>query len=321
MSEPTAEKEVDGQESMEAVPKSDIPEETDITPTGSDIPVSKRRQRRQAKYEERKARKAEEKIKVKEEKKKRKEEALKRFSELPEEEKERRAKIKRAKSDQNKLDKANKKKKLMEAMENGPRLVIDMGFAHLMYEKEVCSMCQQLGMSYANIGKAEKPFHLLFTDFNGPVKERFQKQWTVAEGGEWAVTTDSRSYLEFFESERENIVYLTPDSQNILEELDEKAIYVIGGFVDRNRHKGFTFKKAKENEIKTAAFPIDQHLSMKASTVLTVDQCVAIMSHRRDTGSWETALERVIPNRKRKDAGTEEAEKDTQETSKKPKES
>lgn len=36
-----------------------------------------------------------------------------------------------------------------------------------------------------------------------------------------------------------------------------------------------------------------------------MDQCVSILSHQRDTGSWGTAFERVIPTRKRKDASEE----------------
>ena len=33
------------------------------------------------------------------------------------------------------------------------------------------------------------------------------------------------------------IIYLSSESPNVLQELDKDAVYVIGGIVDRNRHK------------------------------------------------------------------------------------
>lgn len=45
---------------------------------------------------------------------------------------------------------------------------------------------------------------------------------------------------------KEDIVYLTADSPNIIENLDDTKAYIIGGIVDRNRYLNLTFNKATE---------------------------------------------------------------------------
>jgi tRNA (guanine9-N1)-methyltransferase len=51
----------------------------------------------------------------------------------------------------------------------------------------------------------------------------------------WQLNHGPESYSEKFE--REELVYLTADSPNVLSQVDPAKVYVIGGIVDRNRYK------------------------------------------------------------------------------------
>lgn len=42
----------------------------------------------------------------------------------------------------------------------------------------------------------------------------------------------------------EELVYLTADSPNTITQLEKGKVYVLGGLVDRNAHKGLCFRKA-----------------------------------------------------------------------------
>ncbi|GAA6059853.1 hypothetical protein JCM10212_007058 [Sporobolomyces blumeae] len=121
---------------------------------------------------------------------------------------------------------------------------------------------------------------------------------------------------------KESVVYLTGDSPNVLTTIDPRETYVLGGIVDRNRHKFLCLDKANRLGVRHAQLPIGQHLpEMTTRKVLTVNQVFEIMvnyveSEReqrqaaRDRGvvdereidkvggDWREALRKVMPERK-----------------------
>lgn len=117
---------------------------------------------------------------------------------------------------------------------------------------------------YAINGRCNLPAHIWLTGCQGEMQNQLLR---VPGYDRWIIEKEDRSYIEAFEVQKENLVYLTADSENVLDELDPKAIYVIGGLVDRNRWKGITMKKAEEQGIKTAKLPIGTYLKMSSSQV------------------------------------------------------
>lgn len=98
------------------------------------------------------------------------------------------------------------------------------------------------------------------------------------------------SYLDLFDKEK--IVYLTSESDNILTDLEKDHVYIIGGLIDHNHHKGLCHKIAsgkclnfdmdytytKTNTyllsdlgLRHARLPLDQHIVIKTRTILTIN--------------------------------------------------
>lgn len=95
-----------------------------------------------------------------------------------------------------------------------------------------------------------------------------------------------------------NIIYLSSDSPTTLTTLSPYTTYIIGGIVDKNRHKNLCYTRAKALGIPTAKLPIGEYMTMQSRTVLTVNHVVEIMLRWLELGDWGEAFERVIPKRK-----------------------
>lgn len=185
------------------------------------------------------------------------------------------------------------KPKKMAESECKMRLVVDMSFDDLMVDKDRRRCISQLGYCYSANKKAEQPTQFHIVGFGGPSRTIYDTNGTYLN---WDVGLH-RERLEEVVS-KEDIVYLTAESDNVLTELDDSKAYVIGGLVDHNAHKGICFKRAQEAGWATARLPIDEFVKMQSRRVLTVNHVFEIMVLYWATRDWEKAFFTVIPQRK-----------------------
>ncbi|XP_048132345.1 tRNA (guanine(9)-N1)-methyltransferase isoform X2 [Rhodamnia argentea] len=236
-------------------------------------PLSKNAQKRLLKQQRYEAKKAEKKALLKEHKKREAERKRKEWQEALESatEAERskliesRRELRRERMEKRSEEREGKLRRLEGARESGQKIVIDLEFAHLMSANEISSLCQQIMYCYAVNGRCAYPCHLWLTGCEGEMGSQLQR---IPGFDKWFVEKEDRSYVEALQDWKENLVYLTADSANVLDVLDQKKIYIIGGLVDRNRWKGLTMKKAEEQGIQTAKLPIGNYLKMSSSQLL-----------------------------------------------------
>ncbi|PMD14018.1 guanine-N1--methyltransferase [Hyaloscypha hepaticicola] len=218
-----------------------------------------------------------------------------------------------------------------------------------MLEKELISLGAQLTRCYSENKKTPYRSHLALSSWGGTLKSRFENVLTnnhlswkgvkffeedfvvAAEaldeimrstsGGTLAgaFAKDKNDALKIEENcaptvgrskPAPSIVYLTSDSPYTLEYLSPNTSYIIGGIVDKNRHKGLCYKRACEMGIPTAKLPIGEYMTMQSRTVLAVNHVAEIMLKWLVTGDWGEAFLSVIPKRKEAKLKVKRSEED-----------
>ena len=96
----------------------------------------------------------------------------------------------------------------------------------------------------------------------------------------------------------EDVIYLTAEADEVINEVEPGVMYVIGGMVDRNRLPGICHERAKKMNLKTRRIPIRENIKFNARCVLTVNHVFEILVNRMNEKSWPESLLSVLPNRK-----------------------
>lgn len=174
-------------------------------------------------------------------------------------------------------------------------LAIDLSFDDLMSEKDLNSCASQLMRIYTANRRSPVPIPVHFTSLKegSPMHQQMTKI-----GGflSWDVKISEKSYLELFEKDK--IVYLTSESDNVLDKLEEGFCYIIGGIVDHNKKKGLTHNLATKEGIKTAKLPLAENCVVKTRQVLTVNHVGEIMISVANGKSWKEVFREILPARK-----------------------
>ncbi|KAM4743580.1 tRNA methyltransferase 10 homolog C [Anableps anableps] len=185
-----------------------------------------------------------------------------------------------------------------QAMLFGQPIVFDMSYESNMSRREIENTASQLLEVEGWNRRATEPFHLHFCNLqsDGLYKKELLKRYGTETWDRLLITSTEQHYTDIFP--REQLVYLTADSPNVLRSFDHSKVYVIGALVDRSIQSGLSLANAKRLKLATARLPLDEflHWDMGAKN-LTLDQMIRIMLTIKDTGKWEEALQ-FVPKRK-----------------------
>lgn len=208
------------------------------------------------------------------------------------------------------LTRKEREEQYVKKVKEGIKLIIDCDFEHLMNEKDIVSMSRQISDCYCINKRSATPLNLILYNVDLVLYNQLHKNncenWI-------GITMHKKGTFESFEAfaqseaifpkesginYKENMVYLTADSQNEVKELNDHYAYIIGGIVDRNRYKMLSYNKANELGINHGHLPIGEYLKLNSSKVLTTNHVFAIISHFNDNNNWKEAFINTIPKRK-----------------------
>ena len=185
------------------------------------------------------------------------------------------------------------------------RIGIDLSFDDLMSDRDIQKLLKQVQRAYSVNRRAQHPVQLYLTSFGDKTKTKLQENKCNYE--QWDIHINTEPYSNLFA--KEDIVYLTSDSPNVLSEVDESKAYVIGGLVDHNHHKGLCYKLAVERGITHAQLPITEFIKLNSRRVLTVNHVFEILLRFIESKDWKDAFYKVLPARKVVSGNKEDEEK------------
>ncbi|KAM3572864.1 hypothetical protein VYU27_005167 [Nannochloropsis oceanica] len=182
-----------------------------------------------------------------------------------------------------------------------PRLRIAIDLVYDSTSSLYSSLGRQLGCAYGLMRKASRvdlipSVHL--TCAKGEVMEALAKNG----GNAWRMHRHAASVFDVFPN-KERLIYLTPDSPNILEEIDPSKVYVIGGLVDRVVLKNKSYSRAATHGVATARLPLKEFFSKQgtkgqkhmSNMALAVDRVIQILMKKYEVDDWDEALSAVFP--------------------------
>nr|XP_046193653.1 tRNA methyltransferase 10 homolog C-like [Oncorhynchus gorbuscha] len=185
-----------------------------------------------------------------------------------------------------------------QAMVFGQPLVFDMSYEQQMARREVENTVSQLMEVEGWNRRAPDPFHLHFCNLqpDGGYHRELVKRYGAEAWERLLITSTERRHVDLFP--RDDLVYLTADSPNVLRTFDHSKVYIVGSMVDRSIQSGLSLANAKRLQLNTARLPLDDFLQWETGAKnLTLDQMIRILLTLKESGRWEEALEHV-PKRK-----------------------
>lgn len=186
------------------------------------------------------------------------------------------------------------------------RIVLDAQWDALMTHKDIVSVTTQLNALYAVNRLLGEPFHIDLVGLGAADQLRSRIDSKLPHMRSWfAFQCHDASLLDHFAAHRHRLVFLTAESDSVLDDVADDDIYIVGALVDHNTRIGICHQFATDNGLRTARLPLAENVALNSRKVLAINHVVQILCrHRHHAGDWAAAIADTMPKRKIAGVGT-----------------
>lgn len=209
-----------------------------------------------------------------------------------------------ARREKRKLLKKRKRNRVQEAAISAPShivhehsgvsVVLDCSFDDYMKDGEITSLARQITRCYSENRKCACQVNMHVSSMNKRLLETFDEN----QHGQFRSWKPNFSFSQTDFEGTDKTVYLSSDSETVLETLHPGWTYVIGGLVDKGRHKNLCRNKAEASGVKTARLPIDEHIKVSGRRVLATNHVFELILKYLELRDWKAAFQAILPERK-----------------------
>ena len=193
------------------------------------------------------------------------------------------------------------KQSLRSALESSFHIIFDFDYAIYMKDEHTRSLIRQLADCYGlnKRNKVKICYHL--TNYNSIKTELFKMG-----GNYWhcKLYEDEFYKCESIINLNKQFVYLSPDADEEIDDVDDAHVYIVGGFVDKPVIKNKSMLRVKqittENtniNIVCRRLPLWKYVDNLINPVLNVNTVCEILSYKRDGVDWVNAINQALPGR------------------------
>ena len=181
---------------------------------------------------------------------------------------------------------------------DAPEIEVDLAWWQLMDARQRRSLGRQLADTVAKCRRALRPTIVTLSSYTNEAKTYLE----AIGSAKWPVVRDARDTWKRRRERSGKVVYLTPDADEALEELEDGVTYVVAGLVDRPVRKNCTRDAAQLHGCEVKRLPLKEFrgaMKRRREGILNVDVVVHILLRYRDNGGdWAEALSMALPDGK-----------------------
>lgn len=162
--------------------------------------------------------------------------------------------------------------------------MFDCAYDELMSHKDKKQTARQLSQVFTTNRDDKIPFdlHLCNVNVNGQLFEFLRKSSPHLRDNKMFMAVHEQCFTELFPAE--NLIYLSPDSNNELEAYNAEDIFVVGAFMDSGPNRKVSVAKAEQMGLRHARLPFDRNVCCRG---INMSSCLDLVTMTNVLLEWK----------------------------------